>query len=148
MKIKKLITPELVEELLNKTEYNEQDSHDEEHIKKVVLDYYEAEIVNDWSQAVDFHIYEETTADGYSVYVATYDDQNVSVNENVHYYDNDLGVELTQAITEGCKIYLADMDDYYVTDVMRELYLTLAEKKEEEITIDLIDQGYEETKQA
>ena len=141
MKIKKLITPELVEELLNKTEFNEQDSHNETHVEKVVLDYYEAEIVNDWSQAVDFHIYEETTADGYSVYVATYDDQNVSVNENVHYYDNDLGVELTQAITEGCKIYLADMDDYYVTDVMRELYLTLAEKKEEEITIDLIDQG-------
>ena len=146
MKIKKLITPELVEELLNKTEFNEQDSHNEAHVEKVVLDYYEAEIVNDWSQSVDFHIYEETTADGYSVYVATYDDRNVSVSENVHYYDNNLGTELTQAITEGCKIYLADMDDYYVTDVMRELYTNLCEKRQEEIVVQLIDEGYEEIK--
>jgi len=146
MKIKKLITPELVDELLNKTEFNEQDSHNEAHVEKVVLNYYESEIVNDWSQAVDFHIYEETTADGYSVYVATYDDQSVSVNENVHYYDTNLGKELSQAITEGCKIYLADMDDYYVTDVMRELYTNLCEKRQEEIVIELIDEGYEEIK--
>mgnify|MGYP003328819581 FL=1 len=111
-----------------------------------MLDYYESEIVNDWSQAVDFHIYEETTADGYSVYVATYDDQNVSVSENVHYYDNNLGAQLTQAITQGWKIYLADMDDYYVTDVMRELYTNLCEKRQEEIVVELIDEGYEEIK--
>ena len=40
------------------------------------------------------------------------------------------------------------MYEFYVQDSIKELYLTLAEKKEEEITIDLIDQGYEETKQA
>jgi len=146
MRIKKLITPELVEELLNKTEYNEQDSHDDEHVKKVVLDYYDASITDDWNTSVDFHIYEETTADGYTVYIATYDDRNINVAENVHYYDNDLGKELTQAITEGCNIYISDMHEFYVQDSIKELYLTLAEKKEEEITIELIDQGYEETK--
>jgi len=146
MRIKKLITPELVEELLNKTEYNEQDSHDDEHVRKVVLDYYHAEITDDWNISADFHIYEETTADGYTVYVATHDDRNINVAENVHYYDNNLGEELTQAIVDGCVIYISDMEEFYVQDSIRELYLTLAEKKEEEITIDLIDQGYEETK--
>ena len=38
------------------------------------------------------------------------------------------------------------MDDYYVTDVMRDLYTTLCEKREEEIVIELIDEGYEEIK--
>ena len=38
------------------------------------------------------------------------------------------------------------MHEFYVQDSIKELYLTLAEKKEEEITIELIDQGYEETK--
>ena len=146
MRIKKLITPELVEELLNKTEYNEQDSHDDDHVRKVVLDYYHSEITDDWNISADFHIYEETTADGYTVYVATHDDRNINVAENVHYYDNNLGEELTQAIVDGCVIYISDMEEFYVQDSIRELYLNLAQKKEEEITIELIDQGYEEAK--
>ena len=108
--------------------------------------YYHSEITDDWNISADFHIYEETTADGYTVYVATHDDRNINVAENVHYYDNNLGEELTQAIVDGCVIYISDMEEFYVQDSIRELYLTLAEKKEEEITIDLIDQGYEETK--
>ena len=146
MKIKKLITPELVEELLNKTKYNEKDSHDEDHIQKVVLDYYDSEITEDWNVSCDFFIYEETTADGYSVYVATYDQRSISVSEHVYYYDSELSDELKQAITEGIKIYIDDAQQHYVIDVIRDLYTSLCEKKQEEITIELIDEGYEEIK--
>jgi len=146
MRIKKLITPELVEELLNKTEFNEQESHDEEHVQKVVLDHYESKITNDWNSTADFHIYEETTADGYTVYVTTYDDRNISVNENVHYYDNDLGKELKQAIREGIEIYISDIDNYYIADTIKELYLDLCDLKEQEIVDNLIDEGYEQAK--
>ena len=104
--MKKQITDELIEEILNKTKFNEQDSHDEDHIKKVVLDHYDSEITDDWNVSCDFFIYEETTADGYSVYVATYDQRSISVSEHVHYYDNNLGDELRQAICEGIKIYI------------------------------------------
>ena len=144
--MKKQITDELIEEILNKTKFNEQDSHDEDHIKKVVLDHYDSEITDDWNVSCDFFIYEETTADGYSVYVATYDQRSISVSEHVHYYDNSLGDELKQAITEGIKIYIDDEQQHYVQDVIRDLYVILSKKKEEEIIDQLIDEGYEESK--
>ena len=144
--MKKQITDELIEEILNKTKFNEQDSHDEDHIKKVVLDHYDSEITDDWNVSCDFFIYEETTADGYSVYVATYDQRSISVSEHVHYYDNNLGDELRQAICEGIKIYIDDVQQYYVQDVIRDLYIILSKKKEEEIIDQLIDEGYEESK--
>ena len=144
--MKKQITDELIEEILNKTKFNEQDSHDEDHIQKVVLDHYDSEITNDWNVSCDFFIYEETTADGYSVYVATYDQRSISVSEHVHYYDNNLGDELRQAICEGIKIYIDDVQQYYVQDVIRDLYVILSKKKEEEIIDQLIDEGYEESK--
>ena len=144
--MKKQITDELIEEILNKTKFNEQDSHDEDHIQKVVLDHYDSEITDDWNVSCDFFIYEETTADGYSVYVATYDQRSISVSEHVHYYDNNLGDELRQAICEGIKIYIDDVQQYYVQDVIRDLYVSLSKKKEEEIIDQLIDEGYEESK--
>jgi hypothetical protein len=144
--MKKQITDELIEEILNKTKFNEQDSHDEDHIQKVVLDHYDSEITDDWNVSCDFFIYEETTADGYSVYVATYDQRSISVSEHVHYYDNNLGDELRQAICEGIKIYIDDVQQYYVQDVIRDLYVILSKKKEEEIIDQLIDEGYEESK--
>ena len=144
--MKKQITDELIEEILNKTKFNEQDSHDEDHIKKVVLDHYDSEITDDWNVSCDFFIYEETTADGYSVYVATYDQRSISVSEHVHYYDNSLGDELKQAITESIKIYIDDEQQHYVQDVIRDLYIDLSEKKEKEIIDQLIDEGYEKSK--
>jgi len=144
--MKKQITDELIEEILNKTKFNEQDSHDEDHIKKVVLDHYDSEITDDWNVSCDFFIYEETTADGYSVYVATYDQRSISVSEHVHYYDNSLGDELKQAITESIKIDIDDEQQHYVQDVIRDLYIDLSEKKEKEIIDQLIDEGYEESK--
>ena len=140
---KKYITDELIEKLLNKTEYNEQDSHDQEHIQKVVLDYYDSEITDDWNERCDFFIYEETTADGYSVYVCTDNERDVNVNENVHYYDSELSQELKQAITDSISIYIDDLDNYYIEEAISELYIELVKKKEEEITDDLIDKGYE-----
>ena len=144
--MKKIITDSLIEKRLEKTVFNEQDSHDEDHIQKVVLDHYDSEITDDWNVSCDFFIYEETTADGYSVYVATYDQRSISVSEHVHYYDNNLGDELRQAICEGIKIYIDDVQQYYVQDVIRDLYVILSKKKEEEIIDQLIDEGYEESK--
>ena len=145
MRIKKLITPELVEELLNKTEYNEQESHNEEHVQHVVLDHYHASITDDWNKACNYFIYEETTADGYSVYIATHDDKgSVCVPENVHYYDNDLGKELKSAIADGLDIYISELDAYYVEDTFRQMFTNLVELKEQEIVDNLIDEGYEQ----
>ena len=45
--------------------------------------------------------YEETTADGYSVYVVTHDMNNVCVSEDVYYYESDI----PSAIMEHDKHY-------------------------------------------
>jgi len=144
MRLKKLITPELIEELLNKTEFNEDLEHDEFHMYNVVLKYYNAKIVNDWSSTVDYHIYEETTADGYSVYVATEDDNNICVGQDIHYYDSDLAECLKEAITNGYTIRIEDQSDYFINDAIEDLYRGLYDLKEEEIIEELIEQGYEE----
>jgi len=144
MRLKKLITPELIEELLNKTEFNEDLEHDEIHMYNVVLKYYNAKIVNDWSSTVDYHIYEETTADGYSVYVATEDDNNICVGQDIHYYDSDLAECLKEAITNGYTIRIEDQSDYFINDAIEDLYRGLYDLKEEEIIEELIEQGYEE----
>lgn len=75
----------------------------------------------------DFYIYEETTADGYSVYVATDNTNNICVAENVHYYDSDLCNELVEHIRYSSKlhetiIYVDDLDAYYIDEAIQELY--------------------------
>ena len=77
------------------------------------------------------------------MYVCTDNERDVNVNENVHYYDSELSQELKQAITDSISIYIDDLDNYYIEEAISELYIELVKKKEEEITDDLIDKGYE-----
>tara|TARA_B100001175_G_scaffold146559_1_gene124294 strand:+ start:410 stop:862 length:453 start_codon:yes stop_codon:yes gene_type:complete len=146
MRIKKLITPELVEELLNKTEFNEDLAHDEFHMQNVVLEYYNAKLIDPHSTlgtiSCDYFIYEESTADGYSVYIATEDDQNICVGSDIHYYDCELTQCLKDAITSGYTIRIEDQSDYYVNDAIEDLYIDLSNLKEEEIIKGLIEEGY------
>ena len=62
---------------------------DDEHARNQVLAHYDCEITDQWSNP-DFSIYEESTSDGYSVWIATADDKHINVNEDVYYYDGDL----------------------------------------------------------
>ena len=103
-------------------------------MKEQVLKHFGAKIVDEWSNECDFYIYEESTADGYSVYVATDDPSNILVDENIYYYDSDLGEALLDALRYGeCKnIYIDDTSAYWVTEVMEEGLIWLDEKNEEE----------------
>ena len=91
------------------------------------------ELTDDWDRDCDHYIYEETTSDGYTVYVSTHDMKTVNVNENVFYYDNDLSAELRQAIYdndhEDVKIYLSMLHDneYWIQDAINDIYLELVE---------------------
>ena len=91
---KKVITDELIEKKMISYGFGEVDSHDEDHVRKVVCRHYDLEITDDWSNDCDHYIYEETTADGYSVWVSTYKQNKVCVSENVFYYDNDLADDI------------------------------------------------------
>ena len=133
----KLITDELITQRMESKGWIE--GCDDEHAKKQVLEHYECEITDQW-QNPDFSIYEESTADGYSVWIATSDDKSINVNEDVYYYDNELTDVLYEAITDFDQIYC---DDYnFVEDAITRHYEDLLCRIEDEIIDELLDEGY------
>jgi len=99
-------------------------------MKEKLLKHFGAKIVDEWSNECDFYIYEESTADGYSIFVAAQNPSNIIVEENIYYYDSDLGDALLDALRYGeCKnIYIDDISAYWVEETITELI----EAKEEE----------------
>jgi hydroxymethylpyrimidine pyrophosphatase-like HAD family hydrolase len=140
---KKLITDELIEQKMISYGFGEIESHDEEHIRKVVLDHYDAELTDQWRENCEYYIYEESTADGYTVYISTSDTRNICVNENIHYYESSLSEELQDAIKDSGEIYVDDLFQDFIDDAIQELYLYLAERFQEQALDELQDEGYE-----
>ena len=146
---KKLITAELINERLEVKGFGEYQANDEDLAKESVLNYYNIEFTDDYSSSADFYIYEESTADGYSVFVATHDQRVVNVNENVYYYDSDLGDALEEYIkySNGDEhtpevIYVDDLNQQFIDDAIVQLFEYLAERFEEEVIDELKDKGY------
>ena len=141
---KKLITDELIEQKMISYGYGETNSHDEEYVRELILKHYDAELTDQWQNNCDYYIYEESTADGYSVFVACYDTSSISVNEDIHYYDSDLSDKLQDAIKDGFEIYVDDLHQCFIDDAMQELYEDLAEKFYAQAIDELKDEGYKQ----
>ena len=146
---KKLITDKLINERLEAKGFGEKQIEDEDLAKESVLKHFSVELTDDYSGNADFYIYEESTADGYSVFVATHDQRVVNVNENVYYYDSDLGDALEEYIkySNGDEhtpevIYVDDLDQQFIDDAIRELYEYLAERFHAQAIDELEDEGY------
>ena len=141
---KKLITDELIEQKMISYGYGETNSHDEEYVRELILKHYDAELTDQWQSNCDYYIYEESTADGYSVFVACYDTSSISVNEDIHYYDSDLSGKLQDAIKDGFEIYVDDLHQCFIDDAIQELYENLAERFHEQAIDELEDEGYKQ----
>ena len=141
---KKLITDELIEQKMISYGYGETNSHDEEYVRELILKHYDAELTDQWQSNCDYYIYEESTSDGYSIYVACYDTDSISVNEDIHYYDGDLSGKLQDAIQDGGEIYVDDLFQDFIDDATQELYLYLAERFHQEAIDELEDEGYKQ----
>ena len=145
---KKYITDELIEERLTMKGFSEQDSHDEEHVMDSVCKHFDLTLVDQWKPDLDYYIYEETTADGYDIIVATHDINKICVSENVYQYDNELQEILVQAVLDAdhgdAQIYLSMLHDNesWIQDAMNELYIDLYKLYVDEITDELFDEGY------
>ena len=65
----------------------------------------------------DYAIYRQTTADGYEVFVAHEPDTQLTIEEDVFYYDSDLSERLEEVIRDN--EYVADKEEYiiYVDDL-------------------------------
>ena len=145
---KKLITDELINERLEAIGFGDYQANNEDLTRKSVLKHFNVKFTDEWTGA-DFYIYEESTADGYSVFIATYDQGSVNVNENVYYYDSDLGDVLEEHIrySNGDEdypeiIYVDDLDYQFIDDAIQQLFEYLVDRFEEEVINELIEEGY------
>ena len=140
----KTLTNDLIEKKL-KEKYDYAEDPDVDVMLEILQDEYEFKLTDEWSRDPDYSIYAETTADGYEVWIATPGDgSNVCVGEDVHYYDGELSERLQEAMTDYNElIYVDDLEAYYVEDAIVSLYQDLYEEKQDEITDELIEQGYE-----
>ena len=133
----KFITDELITKRMESKGWIE--GCDDEHARNQVLAHFECEITDQW-QNPDFSIYEESTADGYSVWIATDDDKHINVNEDVYYYENELHDVLYDAIPDYNNIYCDNYD--FVEDAITRHYEDLLCRIEEEVVDELLDEGY------
>ena len=147
----KVITDELINERLEAKGFGEKQQEDQDLAKKSVLDHYGVELTNDYTGDAEFSIYEESTVDGYSVWIATGDTRQINICEDVHYYDSDLGDALAEAIkySNGNSeypetFYVEDEYANYVDEAIDQLFVYLSERFEEEVIDELINEGYEE----
>jgi len=147
MAIKKIITEELIDERLKAHGVNFDIDQDE--ALKVIQDHFEFELVDDWNGTPDYSIYTETTADGYEVWVATSGDgRNVCINEDVHYYENDLADKLIEAMTDYNElIYVDDLESYYVEEAIMAVYDEYVSDIKQEVENELIEEGYDYEKE-
>jgi hypothetical protein len=146
----KLITDELINKRLEAKGFGEKQSENEDVAKQNVLDHYGVELTDNWTAKAEFYIYEETTKDGYTVYVATNDTDSISVCEDIYYYDGDLSDVLEEQIkySNGDEeyrevIYVDDLYQNFIDLAIENLFVYLAEKFEEEVIDELLDEGYE-----
>ena len=89
---------------------------------------------------VDCAIYEESTADGYSVYVCTNDTRSVSICEEVYYYDHDLADAFREQIRYGDETFYIDSAVYeecHFEDKLIELFIDNVEEIIENEKLDI-----------
>lgn len=143
--MKNKITQEAIEQRLEDKGIKDINEIDTDEQLAAVLDHFEAEITHDFMQG-QIKFYEETTADGYSVYVATEDVNNVSICDDVFYYESDRFSKLEDAVIDGLSIYIDeyDMGDYGLQDQIERLYQRYYSDMIAEVEQDLIEEGYEQ----
>ena len=114
--------------------------------RKLVLDYFEGEIYNEWTPSAEFEVYETTTADGYAIYVAKSQQDEEVISENVFYYDHELPEIVKDAIENGVNMSIEDglANDIYLDEIFEEI---LADNYED-ILDGLKDQLVEENESA
>jgi len=119
-----------------------------EKMIEAVKSYYGIKIDENAYNNADIYAFEETTADGYSVYVVTHDMSSVNVSEDVYYYDSDVAEAIMEQINYSngeCVLYADQyfLDDIYFDDMLLEEFAEIAEQIHEGIRNDEGDYGFD-----
>jgi hypothetical protein len=142
----KIITEEILWEKLE--EKGIKQPHETDHEEKLakVLDHWDAEITSRWDDGCTRWFYMESTADGYEVYVCTWgrEGSNISISEDIYYYEHGWLDDMPSAIKDGAKIYFSELEDdnYEFVEAINETYEHYFEDKVEEMQDELLDEGW------
>jgi glutamine synthetase len=136
----KLLTDELIEAAMHELGFSEKQISEQNHdFIQLVLDHYDAKVSDRWEQQ-DLYVYEESTRDGYSVWVCTHDPNSVCINEDIFYQDHSSQIidEVQDAIRNGLSIYcdtegiindaIEDMSDRIYDDVRADVEMEFHNK--------------------
>jgi len=124
----------------------------EERLIELVKDYYDIDIsheINDFENT-DCAIYEDSTADGYSVYIVTNNTRHVSVCEDIYYYDHDLADAFEEQIRFGDQTFYIDAsiyDDSYFNDKLVSMFVDRVEEIIEELKTDITEEELKSLKE-
>ncbi len=119
-----------------------------EKIIDAVKKYYGVKIDDNAYDSADVYAYEETTADGYSLYVVTHDMRSICISEDVYYYDSDVAEAIMESIRYSngyCTLYTDQyfLDDIYFDDTLLEEFAEIADKIYDEIANNEGDYGFD-----
>lgn len=81
--------------------------------------------INDFNTC-EMQCYNESTADGYDVYVLKYTQDDISITENVYYYDHDIAEQIMHVIDNDRidSIYIEEylLEEIYLDDQFEEYF--------------------------
>jgi len=124
--------------------YTFEDQFPEERMIQLYKDWMDINIstnINDFDN-VDCMIYNESSADGYDLYICTNDSRTPSICEDVHYYDHGLADAFEEQIRYGDKtFYICDgvYEDCYFNDKLVELFAENVEEIVKDAELGLTD---------
>ena len=106
--------------------------------------------LDDWSN-VDCRVYNESTADGYDLYVVTQQKDHPIICEDCYQYDHDIADAIREEIRYGAETFYIDNDIYidcYIQDMLIDMFSEhvedIVEDDELDITLEEINYLKEE----
>jgi len=143
--MKNKLTQQVIDERLEAKGVKDVNELDTDEQLSIVLDHFDAEITHDFMNG-QIKFYEETTADGYSIYIATESPDNVSICDDVFYYESDRFSKFEDAVLDGLNIYIDDYDmgDYGLQDQIERVYQRYYREMQARVEQELIEEGYEQ----
>ena len=124
----------------------------EERLIELVKNYYDIDIsheINDFENT-DCSIYEDSSADGYSLYIVTNNISHISICEDVYYYDHDLASAFEEEVRYGSQTFYIDAsiyDDSYFDDKLVSMFVDRVEEIIEELKTDITEEELKSLKE-
>ena len=141
----KKITDELIDDKLKEQGILHVSDMDHDEMLVKLQAEYDFDIVNEFGKSAEMYFYPESTADGYEIYIASENDSNPYIGQDVYYYESDWFEKLPDCIRDGMTIHVDEyaMDEYGYEAAITEVYEEFYDMKQTEVVQQLKDKGYE-----